>query len=55
MTISWTPPGSNFRFSLWGKNMLGEEVSNTQIISGGGSGYTVMAPATYGGRVDIKF
>jgi len=55
MTISWTPPGSSFKFSLWGKNMLGQEVSNTQIISGGGSGYTVMPPATYGGRVDIKF
>jgi iron complex outermembrane receptor protein len=55
LTISWTPPGSNFRFSLWGKNILGEEVTNTQIISGGGSGYTVMPPATYGGRVDVKF
>jgi iron complex outermembrane receptor protein len=55
MTISWTPPGSNFKFSIWGKNILGEEVTNTQIISGGGSGYTVMAPATFGGRVDLRF
>jgi iron complex outermembrane receptor protein len=54
-TISWTPAGSNFKLSVWGKNILGQEVSNTQIISGGGSGYTVMAPATYGGRVDFSF
>jgi iron complex outermembrane recepter protein len=54
-TLSWTPVGSNLKFSIWGKNILGQEISNTQIISGGGAGYTVMAPATYGGRVDYSF
>ena len=55
MKISWTPPGSNGKLSVWGKNMLGQEVANSEIISGGGSAYTVMPPATYGGTVELKF
>jgi iron complex outermembrane receptor protein len=55
MRISWTPPGSSWKVSVWGKNMLGQEIKNSAIISGGGAAYTVMPPATFGGSVEVKF
>jgi iron complex outermembrane receptor protein len=52
---SWTPDGSKWTFSMFGKNLTNKAALAGALISTGGDGVTYVPPRTYGGSFAVKF
>ncbi|MDB5713952.1 MAG: TonB-dependent receptor [Sphingomonadales bacterium] len=54
-TLTFKPANTNFRFSVWGKNLTDEKVIQGSFFTGAGDQVSYAPPRTFGGSIGYAF
>jgi len=54
-SISWSDASDKLKLTLWGKNLLDQQIASTRLVSPQGILYNPLPPLTFGGTATVRF
>jgi outer membrane receptor protein involved in Fe transport len=55
LSVRWTSPDEKYAASLWGQNLLNEQILSSKFVAGSNALESYQSPRTFGATLEVKF